>query len=146
MSREEAIDQLKINHIDIYLRAGDNKCPDPATWVDGHFCACPPNMYFAYGYFIDETTNTKSFQEKCFDLPRTFDRDNLKLDIEFTYNGNPYTQHQALVTFKQCTSERIDEIHDYVYGYMTPDEQYCVPECKGIYAPTKDGSKICRCA
>ena len=48
------------------------------------------------------------------------------------------------MTFEQCKSNKIYEINDYVYGYMTPDEQYCVPECTGVYAPT-EGSKICRC-
>ena len=28
---------------------------------------------------------------------------------------------------------------------MTPDEQYCVYECTGIYAPGEDGSRICSC-
>ena len=49
------------------------------------------------------------------------------------------------MTFEQCTSERIYEIDDYVYGYMTPDEQYCVPECTGIYAPGEEGTNICSC-
>lgn len=49
------------------------------------------------------------------------------------------------MTFKQCRSEYIWVIKDYIYGYMTPDEQYCVYECTGIYAPGEDGSRICSC-
>ena len=28
---------------------------------------------------------------------------------------------------------------------MSPDEQYCVYECTGIYAPPADGNRICGC-
>ena len=97
-------------------------------------------MYFVYDY-----NTTIDSHEKCTYLPQTFNRNNLKLDVTFTHGGETYVQHQALVTFQQCTSEYIFEIKDYVFGYMTPDEQYCVPECTGIYAPGKEGSRICSC-
>ena len=29
---------------------------------------------------------------------------------------------------------------------MTPDEQYCVTECTGIYAPGDEENRICGCA
>ena len=81
----------------------------------------------------------------CSYLPQTFDRDHLKLDTNFTYNEKQYVQHQALVTFEQCKYNYVHEIEDYVHGYMTPDEQYCVPECTGVYAPREEGSRICSC-
>ena len=54
-------------------------------------------------------------------------------------------QHQALVTFEQCVSGRIREINDYLGGYMTQDEQYCVYECTGVYTPGEEGTNICSC-
>ena len=97
-------------------------------------------------YFFYDSEKTDGSYEKCAYLPPTFDRDHLKLDIMFTFKGKHYVQHQALVTSEQCTSAYINEIKDYVYGYMSPDEQYCVPECTGIYAPGDEKSRTCSCA
>ena len=83
---------------------------------------------------------------KCLELPPTFSKDSLLLDIEFTYNGHKYVQHQAIVTFEQCVSGFVYELYGYLHGYMTPDERKCVYECTGIYAPGDEENMICSCA
>ena len=96
-------------------------------------------------YFVCDLNVTVGPCEKCVHLPLVFDRNHLKLDVMFTFDEKQYTYHQALVTFEQCKHDYIYEIPDYVYGYMTPDEQYCVYECTGIYATGEEGTNICSC-
>ena len=83
---------------------------------------------------------------QCLPLPSSFDRSHLKLDIKYTYNSKEHVQHQWLVTYEECTSGHIPCPYQKIHGYMTPDEQYCVPECTGIYKPDPSGEQICVCS
>lgn len=63
---------------------------------------CPPDTYF---HICNDVPYLDNY--KCLPLSSIFGEDWLLIDVEFTYNGNTYVQHQALVTLEQCTSEYV---------------------------------------
>ena len=63
--------------------------------IEGHMCSCPE------GYYLGVDPDNVS----CKPFPEKFDKNHLRVGVEYTYNGKHLTQSYGLLTFEECTSE-----------------------------------------
>ena len=136
--REGVLRKYPNHYVSIDLQVtASNECQDPAVLVENRICACPDGTY-SDGY----DTAYSPRRIICLPLPSSFNRSALKLDAAYTYDGREHVQHHRLVTYEQCVYGRISWSSKYIRGYMSQDEQYCVPECPP-YQEAADGQ--CHC-
>ena len=68
-------------------------------------------------------------------MPTLFDRDNLKLEFRYDYNGETFVYHEV-VSYQACRNSGM---------YMTHDQQQCVLDCPTPYL-NNSNSHICVCS
>lgn len=67
-----------------------DESPDSVILLGGRVCGCSEDRYFRQFY------NGGKRVRKCLQLPTLFDRDNLKLEFRYDYNGETFVYHEVV--------------------------------------------------